>query len=137
LDGGGIVTFQTKSGRKKILVVDDDAADRKLVKTILRSKHSVIVAVDGEQALALAQRHKPDVILLDLMMPKKDGLTACSEIRANPVTKAIPVIMLTGSGYELNEKVAVSLGVNRYITKPVNAQELLDVIDSLSPSFTF
>jgi len=125
------VAYQAKSGRKKILVADDDAADRKLVRMVLGKAHSVIEAGDGEQAVVLAQQHKPDVIMLDMMMPRKDGLTACSEIRANPLTKAIPIIMLTGVGYELNEKLAVSLGVNRYITKPFNAQDLLDVIDGL------
>ena len=125
------MAYQAKSGRKKILVADDDAADRKLVRMVLGKAHSVIEAGDGEQAVVLAQQHKPDVIMLDMMMPRKDGLTACSEIRANPLTKAIPIIMLTGVGYELNEKLAVSLGVNRYITKPFNAQDLLDVIDGL------
>jgi DNA-binding response OmpR family regulator len=68
---------------------------------------------------------------MDMMMPKKDGLTACSEIRANPTTKDTPIIMLTGIGYELNMKLAGALGVTKYMTKPFKPRELLDTINSL------
>jgi CheY-like chemotaxis protein len=61
-------------------------------------------------------------------MPKKDGLTACSEIKASNATRAIPVIMLTGVGYELNKKIAEAMGASGYITKPFTPQGLLDTI---------
>jgi CheY-like chemotaxis protein len=125
------VTDQQESSKKKVLVADDDAVDIYLVRKILESEHSVIEASDGEQAVALAQKHEPDIVLMDMMMPKKDGLTACSEIRANPTTKDTPIIMLTGVGYELNAKLAGALGVTKYITKPFKPQELLDTVNSL------
>ena len=65
------------------------------------------------------------------MMPGKDGLIALSEIRANEDTKTIPVVMLTGLGYELNKKLAQSLGASGYITKPFTAQDILDTIRGL------
>lgn len=123
---------QTNSGSKRILVVDDDPAVIYSIRRILAGKHTVIEASDGEQAVVLAQNQKPDLILMDTMMPKKDGLTACAEIRANPKTHAIPIIMLTGVGFELNIKLASILGINKYITKPFKTQDLLDAIGQFS-----
>ncbi len=122
------MTEQTESGKKKVLVADDEASILYAIKRILGNKYTVIEANDGEQAVILAQNHKPDIILMDMMMTKKDGLTACSEIKANDATRAIPVIMLTGVGYELNKKIAEAMGAGGYITKPFMPQELLDTI---------
>jgi CheY-like chemotaxis protein len=117
--------------KKKVLVADDESSVLYSVRRILGNEHSIIEASNGEQAVRLAQTHKPDVIFMDTMMPEKDGLTALSEIRANEATKAIPVIMLTGAGYELNKKLAESLGASGYITKPFTAQDILDTISNL------
>ncbi len=122
---------QTNSGSKRILVADDEPSVIYSIKRILAGNHTVIEASDGEQAVVLAQSQKPDLILMDMMMPKKDGLTACAEIRANPQTHAIPIIMLTGVGHELNIKLAGIWGVNKYITKPFKPQDLLDAINSV------
>jgi two-component system alkaline phosphatase synthesis response regulator PhoP len=117
--------------RKKVLVADDEPSVLYSVRRILGNEHSVIEASNGEQAVRLAQTHKPDIIFMDMMMPEKDGLTALSEIRANEDTKTIPVIMLTGAGYELNKKLSQSLGASGYITKPFTAQDILDTISNL------
>ncbi len=117
--------------KKKVLVADDESSVLYSVRRILGNEHSIIEASNGEQAVRLAQTHKPDIIFMDTMMPEKDGLTALSEIRANDDTKTIPVIMLTGAGYELNKKLAESLGANGYITKPFTAQDILDTISNL------
>lgn len=122
---------QTNCGSKLILVVDDEPAMIYLVRRILAGKHNVIEASDGTQAVVMANSQKPALILMDMMMPKKDGLTACAEIRANPETQTIPIIMLTGVGHELNIKPAGVWGVNKYITKPFKPQDLLDAIDSV------
>jgi CheY-like chemotaxis protein len=76
--------------------------------------------------MAIAQ--KPDVILMDIMMPKMDGLTACHVIKKDPATKAIPVIMVTAIGFELNIKLSQQMGANGYVTKPFSPQDLLGKI---------
>ncbi len=121
---------ESVSKKKKVLVADDEPSVLYSVRRILGNEHSIIEASNGEQAVRLAQTHKPDIIFMDTLMPGKDGLTALSEIRANQDTKTIPVIMLTGIGYELNKKLAQTLGANGYITKPFNAQDILDAIDN-------
>ena len=121
---------QTELNKKRVLVADDDPSIRYFMKRVLGNSYSVIEASNGEEAVNLAQRHKPDIILMDVMMPKKDGITACAEIKANKTTSAIPVVMLTGIGYQLNKDLAASTGASGYITKPFKPQELLDTISS-------
>jgi DNA-binding response OmpR family regulator len=71
---------------------------------------------------------------MDIMMPKMDGYTACREIKMDKATKAIPVVMLTAMDYELNKALGKDVGADEYITKPVNRQELLDVISRFLPT---
>ncbi|MDP2730954.1 MAG: response regulator [Dehalococcoidales bacterium] len=122
------------SKKKVVLVADDDPSILYAVKRVLANSCSVIEASNGEEAVDLSRRHKPDIVLMDMMMPKKDGITACAEIKANKATSAIPVVMLTGVGYELNKELATSLGASGYITKPFKPQELIDAIDQFSKS---
>ncbi len=118
------------SNKKTVLVADDEPSVLYSVRRILGGEYSVIEASNGEQAVRLAQAHKPDIIFMDTMMPEKDGLTALSEIRENDDTKSIPVIMLTGIGFELNKKLAQSLGASGYITKPFTVQDILDAANN-------
>jgi CheY-like chemotaxis protein len=127
-EGGDTVTNEAPSTKKTILVADDEPSILYAVRRVLAGKYTVIEACDGEQAVVLAQQHKPDVILMDMMMPKKDGLTACSLIRAGESTRSIPVLMLSGVGHDLNKKLAATMGANGYVTKPFKPQELLDAI---------
>ncbi len=122
------MTHQAQQGKKKVLVADDEPAILRSVNRVLGNTYVVIEANNGEEAVDLAKRHRPHIILLDMMMPKKDGLTSCAELRADKTTKAIPIIMLTGVGHELNKDLARSLGAIGYIVKPFKAQELLDTI---------
>jgi CheY-like chemotaxis protein len=80
--------------------------------------------------VAQAKAAKPDLILMDIMMPKKDGYAACSEIKKDPTTKNIPVIMLTAVGYDLNRMLAKQVGAEGYVTKPFSRQQL---VDAMSP----
>ena len=125
------MTDQTKSSKKKVLVADDDPSILYSVKRVLGNSYVVIEASNGEEAVNLTQSHKPDIVLMDMLMPEKDGLTACAEIKANKATKAIPIVMLTGVGYELNKELAKSMGASGYVTKPFKPQELLDAISKL------
>ncbi len=120
---------------KVILVVDDDPKDLKLIRDLLQvSGYKTIEATGGEQGIELAKAKKPDLILMDILMPKVDGYTACREIKMDKATKAIPVVMLTSLDYELNKELGRDMGANGYMTKPVDRQELLDVISRFLPA---
>ena len=93
---------------------------------MLGKDYIVLQASDGEEAINIISIQKPDLIMMDIMMPKIDGYTACSIIKADPVTKVIPVVMLTALGHELNKKLAQEIGADGYITKPFSLQELRD-----------
>jgi CheY-like chemotaxis protein len=114
--------------KPKILVADDEPGVRLTVSRMLEKDYVVLEATNGEEAVDIAQGQKPALILMDLMMPKMDGYTACSKIRANPATKAIPVVMLTAVGHELNKKFAEEVGANGYITKPFQLKDLENTI---------
>ena len=115
--------------KRTILVVDDEPNIRLLAKSILDKDFVVLEASDGDAALNIARSQKPDLILMDIMMPKMDGYTACSTIKTDQKTKAIPVVMVTGVGYQLNKELARQFGANDYLTKPFTPQELLATVD--------
>ena len=112
--------------KKKVLVVDDEENIRHLVRSILDKDNIVLEAKDGKAAIDMARSQEPDFILMDIMMPKMDGYTACHAIKKDPVTKAIPIVMLTALGQELNMKLGQEMGADGYITKPFNSQVLVD-----------
>ena len=114
--------------KKKALIVDDETNVRRLLHDILSKTFEVFEAEDGRQAIEIANTQKPDVVLMDVMMPKMDGLTACHVIKNDPATKSIPVIMVTAIGFELNIKLSQQMGASGYITKPFSTEELLDKI---------
>jgi CheY-like chemotaxis protein len=117
------------SGPRKILIADDEEAVRALVKRLLSKSYQVLEADNGEDAVKVAVNQKPDLILMDILMPKMDGLTACYAIKMNQATKAIPVVMLTAVDYELNRKLSQDvMGAQGYITKPFNSQVLMGLI---------
>lgn len=118
--------------KKKILVADDEVNIRSLVSKLLNKDYIVIEATNGKEAVDIAKEQKPDLILMDLMMPEIDGYTACSIIKADQATQSIPVVMLTGVGHELNKKLAQEIGASGYITKPFHLQDLLDEIGKFS-----
>ena len=112
---------------KIILIVDDDPKSLKLARDLLQiSGYKTIEATDGKQGVELAKAKKPDLILMDIMMPNMDGYTACRAIKTDKTTAGIPVIMLTALGYELNKELGKNMGADGYITKPFTRQELLN-----------
>lgn len=117
--------------KKKILIADDETVIRLVVRKMLDKDYIVLEATNGEEAIEVARGQKPDLILMDLIMPKTDGYTACREIKADQATKEIPVVILTAVAHELNKKFAVEMGAEGYITKPLNTQELVDAITPL------
>ena len=112
--------------KKKILVVDDSRTALFMVTTILRKeRYELVTACDGEQALEMAAAERPDLILMDVIMPRKTGFEACRELKRREDTKAIPVILVTTRGEGENVEAGFQSGCNDYVTKPINAQELL------------
>jgi CheY-like chemotaxis protein len=114
---------------KRILIADDEETVRSLVKRLLGKTYKVMEANNGEEAVKVAVNQKPDLILMDILMPKMDGLTACYAIKRNQATKEIPVVMLTAVDYELNRKLSQDvMGAQGYITKPFNSEALMSMI---------
>lgn len=109
--------------RRKVLVVDDEPAIRELVQFNLeRADLDVISAADGEEALAFFHRERPDLILLDLMLPRLDGFTVCRRIREQ---SAVPIIILTARAGEPDRVDGLELGADDYLTKPFSPRELV------------
>jgi CheY-like chemotaxis protein len=112
--------------KKKILVVDDSRTALFMVTTILRKeRYELVTACDGEQALEMAASEHPDLILMDVIMPRKTGFEACRELKRREDTKAIPVILVTTRGEGENVEAGFQSGCNDYVTKPINALELI------------
>ncbi len=126
-----IPTASMMPEKLKILIADDEPSIRLLVKSILSSNYTVIEASDGEEAVKATQKQKPSLILMDILMPKKDGLQTCYEIKSNTTTKTIPVVILTALGQELDRKLCARLGADQYMTKPFSPQNLLDTVAQL------
>ncbi|WP_319541242.1 response regulator transcription factor [uncultured Pseudodesulfovibrio sp.] len=111
---------------QKVLVVEDHRDTRELLKYNLSAAgFDVAAAEDGQLGLSLAQAFKPDIILLDLMMPGTDGLEVCRQLKGDPALARIPVIMLTAKGEEVDKIVGLELGADDYVIKPFSPRELI------------
>jgi CheY-like chemotaxis protein len=118
--------------RKKILVVDDEISVRRLIRETLCKNYDVIEAQNGEEAVEISRSQKPDVIVIDMIMPRMDGITACSAIKKEETTAGIPIVMLTAIDHYLNRKLAESAaGVDVYMTKPFNPHDLFLTVTGL------
>ena len=120
------MTSPRAATKKRILVVDDE---RDLVELIAynlqRNGYEVLTAPDGQAALDAARRQRPDLIILDLMLPGIDGTEVARQLRADPITAHVPVIMLTAKSEEIDVVVGLALGADDYITKPFSMKILL------------
>lgn len=115
-----------------VLVADDDLEILKLIVRILRAKGvNVLEATDGEEALVLAQKHHPDLMILDVMMPGRTGWEVCRAVREDDALKDVRVLMLTGIGERLNEMTSPLYGADEYLDKPFDFGVLDTVIDKL------
>lgn len=113
------------SDKKKILLVDDSATALLMEKTMLGSTYDLVTAKDGAEALKVALRELPDLILLDVVMPRMDGFEVCRVLRGIEATRTIPIIMVTTRGEGKNVEAGFANGANDYVTKPINSAELL------------
>jgi hypothetical protein len=115
-----------------ILVVDDDEVNSMTVSSYLKAKgYRILLAKDGQEAIALTKAHKPDLILMDIQMPVMDGLEATRQIRLDPNLVNIPIIALTALAMAGDREECLSVGANEYLTKPVKLKELVVTIKSL------
>lgn len=118
------------SSLKRVLLIEDDSENQKLLQEMLSDQYHVLVAKDGEEGYRLARSGNPDLILLDLMLPKIDGVETCGLLRTNEATRHIPIIILTGtSDFELQLR-AFDLGADDLLQKPFRPRELLARISS-------
>jgi DNA-binding response OmpR family regulator len=117
-----------------ILIVDDEPAILDLVRfTLEDAEVRVVEASDGVEALALARRLRPDLILLDVHMPRLDGLEACRQIRHDPALARTPIVMLTAAGQEADRARGREAGADEYLTKPFSPLALLALVEALVP----
>ena len=111
---------------RSVLVVDDEPNIVLSLEFIMRQAgFEVRVARDGDEALGAIEASPPDLVLLDVMMPKRDGYDVCQTIRANPAWKAIHIIMLTAKGRDIEREKGMALGADDYITKPFSTREVI------------
>jgi CheY-like chemotaxis protein len=113
----------------KILVADDEPPIVRLMEFILaRHGHEMLTAVNGEQALAMVREHAPDLVLLDIMMPRIDGYEVARTLRADPQFARMPIIMLSAKAQEEDIQRGMDVGVDAYITKPFSPEHLVEVV---------
>jgi DNA-binding response OmpR family regulator len=117
--------------RKKILLVDDSSTVLLMERMILsKNQYDVVTAKDGVEGIEKARSERPDLILMDVVMPRMDGFEACQKLREADDTKAIPVIMVTTRGELASVESGYAAGCNEYVTKPINGLELLAKVKS-------
>ena len=114
----------TNVGRPRVLIADDEPDMLRYLKSQLGSNFQVIEAVDGQQAIEKASQFLPDVIVCDMMMPQKDGLEVCRDLRERTSTQAIPILLLTARADEETKLTVLSAGANDFVTKPFSSTEL-------------
>ena len=121
----------------RILLVDDVRLFLELEKSFLHlAQVKILTAANGEEALAVVRRERPDLVFLDLYMPVLDGLTCCAAIKGDPEISATPVIMVTTGGKHEEVEQCRAAGCDGLLTKPVDRSAFLDMVSRFIPSFT-
>lgn len=117
---------------KTVLIVDDSATDTHLLSQMLKKNgYTVSTAVTGEEAIAKATKEKPDLILMDIVMPGMSGFEATRAITKNPATAAIPIIICSTKGQETDKAWGLRQGAKDYLVKPITEKVLMDKIKAL------
>jgi two-component system alkaline phosphatase synthesis response regulator PhoP len=117
------------TSRKKILIVDDERITTQLVQAFLEPHDfEVVLAYDGVEALEVARAEKPDLILLDIVLPRKDGFDVCAELRSDPDFKDVRILMFTAKGLSQDVERGRQVGADEYIIKPFSGKNLLAII---------
>ena len=118
--------------KAKILVVDDEIYIVHILDFSLGMEgYEVVTALDGEQALQKVKTEQPDLIVLDIMMPKLDGYETCKQLKSDPATKHIPVILLSAKGRNVDQRLGFDVGADDYITRPFSPRKLVERVNAL------
>jgi two-component system cell cycle response regulator DivK len=119
---------------KTILYVEDNEFNRKIVRHLLgRTSYRLVEATDGEAGVSTAREARPDLVIMDIQLPKLSGLDATRQLRADPATAAIPIIVITSFALAGDENKAKEAGATAYLAKPYSPRELLETIRQLAP----
>ena len=122
------------SGTKTILYVEDNEFNRQIVRDLLaRTSYRLIEASDGETGVAMAQQELPDLIIMDIQLPRLSGLDATRKLRADPKTTHIPIIVITSFALSGDDQRAKDAGAAAYLAKPYSPRELLQTIRQFAP----
>jgi CheY-like chemotaxis protein len=117
---------------KKILLVDDSKTALMMERAIVekRTKYQCVTASDGQEAVSKAIKEHPDLVLMDVVMPRMNGFEACKQMRQQAATREIPIVLLTTRGEETYMEAGFQSGCNDYLTKPVHGEELVKLLQS-------
>jgi len=119
---------------RRVLYVEDNEYNRKIVRQLLsRTSYRLLEAMDGEEGIAMAQRELPDLILMDVQLPKLSGLDATRRLRADPRTSHIPLVVVTSFALSGDGQRAMDAGASAYLAKPYSPRDLLALIRKLLP----
>ena len=117
---------------KTVLVADDDPVILRLIQVNLELEgYDVFLAQNGEEAVELARAEKPDLVILDIMMPRLDGYQACERLKADDETRDIPVVFLSAKAQQSDIEKGKAFGVEEYLTKPFDPNDLVETVDRL------
>lgn len=117
---------------QKVLVVDDSITQRQLMSNALEDMGlTVLIATDGVEALEQIQSTQPDIVVLDIVMPRKNGYEVCREIKSNPTTQNVPVVICSSKTEDFDRYWGMKQGADAYLTKPIQPQELLVIVRQL------
>lgn len=126
--GNDVHLQESPASKPLVLVVEDNPRNRRLVEMVLRRHYRLAFAEDGEMALEQVDRLRPDLVLLDIQIPKLDGLEVVRRLKANDATRAIPVVALTSYAMEVDRERILEAGCDGYLAKPIDTRTLpLDV----------
>jgi len=116
---------------RKVLVVDDEVNITQIMEFSIGAEgYDVVTAANGEEAISKARKEQPNLIILDIMMPKVDGYEVCRVLKRDPLTKRIPVILLTAKGREIDKRLGYEVGASDYVVKPFSPSQLIDKVNS-------
>lgn len=115
-----------------VLVVDDQLSHREMISNLLKGNgFKVMVASDGNEALEQIETHPPDLVILDIVMPKVNGYEVCRRLKSNPISKAVPVILCSIKAEEFDRYWGIRQGADAYVAKPFQPQELITTVKKL------
>ncbi len=117
--------------KKKIVIVDDEPIMISMLTEVLSDAYNVYSAVNGRLAISEVEKTKPDMVILDILMPVMDGIEACKELKKNKVTSAIPVILLTAKGMITDIEKGLKSGADAYVVKPFSPFKLIQKVEEI------